>query len=88
MKEFEKGLTELTIKHNIEQAKAILLKAKTANKGRYCHNINSSSYKLNNLLQDQKKWIKEADLDNEDFREMCKLKQNIAACLFMVENNI
>ncbi len=73
------------VKHNINQAKMIVNEAERVNKGKYIHNINSNLSKIKSLLK-KKKQIKV--LGSEEFLEMCRIKNLLAADLYMNEKGI
>ncbi len=73
------------VKHNINQAKMIINEAERVNKGRYVHNINSNLSQIKSLLK-KKKQIKV--LGSEEFLEMCRIKNLLAADLYMNEKGI
>jgi hypothetical protein len=76
-----------TVNTNIIQAKEILRRINFCNKGRYVHDLNSGSHKLTYAIQNvENKEI--TDLNDEEFLNMCKIKQNMAAILFYANNNI
>ncbi len=76
-----------TVNTNIIQAKEILRIINSCNKGRYVHDLNAGSHKLTYEIKNvENKEI--TDLNDEEFINMCKIKQNMAAILFYANNNI
>jgi len=86
----EKQRKEL-VKHNakisrqiVREAKALVQKAERTNKGMSVHDINANTYKIKEILKTKKTLT----FDSEDFRDLCKLNQKVAADLFYLEKGI
>lgn len=75
---------ESIVKFNISQAKAIIQKASGANKGRYCHSINSNIGALEARLKN----TKDIKYGSKEFLEICVLKQELAGDLYLALNNL